>query len=153
VYHEKMTIVGRGNIGHHGWLVVAMVVAAIGGCGLLRPSAPESRAEYFIKKLVLEPQAVDDLRAVAVLPESAAPDDLLADVSTRTAVTYLRARTQLDTDLGFHVAGSARPAADERRVEVVVSEGLAVGVRPTVRFSVELKKAGGDWRVVRLRAD
>jgi len=148
-----MTIVGRGNIGHHGWLVVAMVAAAIGGCGLLRPSAPESRAEYFIKKLVLEPRAHSDLRAVAVLAESAVPDDLLADVPTRTAVTYLRARTRFDADLGFHVAGSARPAADERRVEVVVSEGLAVGPRQTVRFSVELKKVGDDWRVVRLRAD
>lgn len=148
-----MMIVGRGTIGHYGWFVAAMFAAAVGGCGLLRPSAPESRAEYFVKKLVLEPQALDDLRAVAVVPESAAPEDLLADVPTRTAITYLRARTQFDADLGFHVAGSARPAADERRVEVVVSEGVAVGARQTVRFSVELKKVGDDWRVVRLHAD
>lgn len=148
-----MTIVGRGSTGHYGWLATAMLVAVLGGCELLRPGAPESRAEYFIKKLVLEPQAIDDLRAVAVLPSTAVPDDLLADVPTRTAVAYLRARTQFDADLGFHAAGSARPAVDESRVEVVVSEGLAVGVRQTVRFSVELKKVGDDWRVVRLRAD
>jgi hypothetical protein len=148
-----MTIVGRGTLGHYGWLAAAMVSAAVSGCGLLRPSAPESRAEYFIEKLVLEPQAVDDLRAVAVLPEAGAPDDLLADVPTRTAVTYLRARARFEAELRFHVAGSARPAADERRVEVVVSEGLAVGARQTVRFSVDLKQVDDDWRVVRLHAD
>lgn len=148
-----MTIEQRGSIGHAGWLVAAVVAAAAAaGCDL-RPSAPESRAEYFVEKLVLEPQALDDLRAVAVLPESGQPDDLLADVATAAAITYLRARTQFDADLGFHVAGTARPADDERRVEVVVSDGIAVGARQTVRFNVELKKIGDDWRVVRLRAD
>lgn len=148
-----MTIVGRATVGHHGWFAAAVLAAAVGGCDLLRPSAPESRAEYFVRKLVLEPQALDDLRAVAVLPASAAPDALLADVSTRTAVTYLRARTQFDGRLRFNVAGSATPAPDERRVEVVVTEGIAVGTRQTVRFSVDLRRIDGDWRVARLRAD
>lgn len=148
-----MIIDQRGSIGHAGWLVAAIAAAAVaGGCDV-RPSAPESRAEYFVKKLVLEPRALDDLRAVALLPESAMPDDLLTDVPTETAVTYLRARTQFDAELGFHVAGTARPAVDERRVEVVVSEGIAVGTHQTVRFSVDLRKVGDDWRVVRLRAD
>lgn len=148
-----MTIDPRGGIRPAGWLAAAIAAAvAAGGCDV-RPSAPESRAEYFVRKLVREPQALADLRAVAALPESGAPDDLLADLPTRTALTYLRARARLGADLGVHVAGTVTPAPDERRVEVVVSEGLAIGARPTVRFSVELRRTGDDWRVVRLRAD
>lgn len=148
-----MLIVGRGNFGHCGWLAAAVVAATVGGCDLMRPSAPESRAEYFIRKLVLEPQALDDLRAVAQLPENASPDDLLADVPTRTAVAYLRARATFDAEPRLHAAASSSPAADERRVEVVVTEGLAVGAHQAVRFSVDLRRVGSDWRVVRLRAD
>ena len=147
-----MMIDQRSSVGHAGWLVAAVVAAAAGGCDF-RPSAPETRAEYFVEKLVREPQALEDLRAVSDLPETGAPDDLLADLPTHTAVMYLRARAQFDAELGFHVAGTARPASDVRRVDVVVSEGIAVANRQAVRFNVELKKIGEDWRVVRVRAD
>lgn len=148
-----MSMPEHSSLGRIGWLAAATAATlAAGGCDA-RPSAPETRAEYFVRKMVREPQALEDLRAVALLPESGRPDELIADLPAHTAVTYLRARARLGAELGFHVAGTLQPAVDERRVDVVVSEGLGLGATPTVRFSVELRRVGGDWRVARLRAD
>jgi len=137
-----------------GRLLVGLLCGiAVGACDF-RPSAPESRAEYFVEKLIHEPQAVDELRSVARLAEGESPDSLANDLPTRTALTYLRARQRLGAKFGLHVAGTQRPAPDNRVVNVVVSEGAAVlneGV--AVRFQVELQKQEDAWLVTRLRSD
>jgi hypothetical protein len=120
----------------------------------LRPSAPENRAEYFVEKLIREPQAVEELRSVARLAEGESPDALANDLPTRTALTYLRARHHLGAKFGLRVAGSQRPATDSRVVSVVVSEGTAVlNEGAAVRFQVELQKQEDAWLVTRLRSD
>ena len=133
-------------------LVAIACVAGVAGCNL-RPSAPESRAEYFVEKFIREPQAADDLRAVTQLAEGQSPDDLVTDLTTRTAVTYLRDRARLGAKLGFHVTGMAQARAGNMKVNVIVNEGVAVGAADEVRFEVELQKSGQDWRVTRLHAD
>jgi len=137
-----------------GRLLVALLCGiAVGACNF-RPSAPESRAEYFVEKLVREPQAVEDLRSVARLAEGESPDTLAGDLPTRTALIYLRARQRLGAKLGLHVAGTLRPAPDRRVVSVVVSEGTAVlNEGSAVRFQVELQKLEDAWLVTRLRSD
>ncbi|HJW81873.1 MAG TPA: hypothetical protein VJ396_06465 [Acidiferrobacterales bacterium] len=129
-------------------------------CGIVvvacdfRPSAPESRAEYFVEKLIREPQAVEELRSVARLAEGESPDALANDLPTRTTLTYLRARQRLGAKFGLHVAGTQRPTPDNRAVTVVVSEGTAVLNEGTaVRFQVELQKQEDAWLVTRLRSD
>lgn len=150
---RRMMAARHGAILRAGRLLLGLAcVAGFAGCDF-RPSAPESRAEYFVEKLVREPQALDDLRAVAQLAEGEGPEALVRDIPTRTAVTYLRARLRLGADLGFHVAGLARDAPDRKLVNVSVSEGLAVGAADSVRFQVEMVRAGADWRVARLHAD
>jgi hypothetical protein len=134
-------------------LVGLLCGGALGACDT-RPSAPESRAEYFVEKLIREPQASEDLRSVARLAEGESADVLVTDLPTRTALTYLRARQHLGAKLGFHVAGTRRPAADTRVVNVVVSEGVAaLGNGSAVRFQVELQNLENVWRVTRLRSD
>jgi len=119
-----------------------------------RPSAPESRAEYFVEKLILEPQAIEDLRGVARVAEGESPDTLASDLPTRSALNYLRARQRLGAKFGLHVAGTQRPAPDSRVVSVVVSEGTAVlNEAAAVRFQVELQKQDDAWLVTRLRSD
>jgi hypothetical protein len=137
-----------------GRLLVGLLCGIATGACDFRPSAPESRAEYFVEKLIREPQASDDLRSVARLAEGESPDALANDLPTRTALTYLRARQRLAAKLGFHVAGTRRPAPDSRVVTVVVSEGVAaLGNGTAVRFQVELQKQEDAWLVTRLRSD
>jgi len=133
-------------------LVAIACVAGVASCNL-RPSAPESRAEYFIEKFIREPQAADNLRAVAQLADGQSPDDLMSDLATRTAVTYLRDRARLGAKLGFHVAGMGRAKGESMLVNVIVSEGAAVGGADEVRFEVAMQKSGQDWRVTHLHAD
>lgn len=135
-------------------LVVIACLLGLAACTLQRPSAPESRAEYFVKKFIFEPQAAEDLRAVAWLGESQDPEALIGDLPTRTSVAYLRVRARLDIELGVRVAGSSAPAADRKLVQVHVTEGGRGGsaVEP-VRLEVQLEKREQEWRVTGLRAD
>jgi hypothetical protein len=133
-------------------LVAIACVAGVVSCNP-RPSAPESRAEYFVEKFIREPQAADDLRAVAQLADGQSPDELMSDLTTRTAVTYLRDRARLGAKLGFHVAGIGRAKDGRMLVNVIVNEGVAVGGADEVRFEVEMQKSGQDWRVTHLHAD
>jgi hypothetical protein len=137
-----------------GWALVGLLCGmALGACSV-RPSAPESRAQYFVEKLIREPQSVDDLRSVARLAEGESPDVFVTDLPTRTALIYLRARQRLGAQLGFHVAGTRRPNADTRVVNVVVSEGVAaLNEGMTVRFQVEMQKQEDAWLVTRLHSD
>jgi len=137
-----------------GRLLVGLLCGMAAGACDFRPSAPESRAEYFVEKLIREPQAVDELRGIAQLAEGESPDSLAHDLPTRTALTYLRARQRLGAKFGLHVAGTQRPAPDSRVVSVVVSEGTAVlNEVAAVRFQVELQKQEDAWLVTRLRSD
>ena len=124
---------------------------AIGACDL-RPSAPESRAAYFVEKFIVAPQAVEDLRAVARLGPDESPETLASDLPTRAAVGYLRARERLGAQLGFHAAGARREANGNRVVKVLVSEG-AIAKVAAVRFDVELHNQDQAWLVVRLQSD
>ena len=137
-----------------GRLLVGLLCGIAAGACDFRPSAPESRAEYFVEKLIHEPQAVDELRSVARLAEGESPDSLANDLPTRTALTYLRARQRLGAKFGLHVAGTQQPAPDTRVVSVVVSEGTAVlNEAAAVRFQVDLQKQEDAWLVTRLRSD
>lgn len=137
-----------------GRLLVGLLCGIAAGACDFRPSAPESRAEYFVEKLIREPQAVDELRGIARLAEGESPDSLAHDLPTRTALTYLRARQRLGAKFGLHVGGTQRPTADSRVVNVVVSEGTAVlNEGAVVRFQVELQKQENAWLVTRLRSD
>ena len=137
-----------------GRLLVGLLCGiAIAACDF-RPSAPESRAEYFVEKLLHEPLVVEELRSMARLAEGESPDALANDLPTRTALNYLRARQRLGAKFGLHVAGTQRPATDSRVVSVVVSEGTAVlNENAAVRFQVELQKQEDAWLVTRLRSD
>jgi hypothetical protein len=146
---------GRHSVSRCTGRVLAGLLCSVvlGACDFL-PSAPESRAEYFVEKLIRDPQAVDELRSVARLTEGESADALANDLPTRAALTYLRARQRLDAKLRFHVADTQRPAPDKRLVNVVVSEGVAaLGEGTVVRFQVELQKQEGAWLVTRLRSD
>ena len=137
-----------------GRLLVGLLCGIAAGACDFRPSAPESRAEYFVEKLIREPQAVDELRGIARLAEGESPDSLAHDLPTRTALTYLRARQRLGAKFGLHVAGTERPAPEKRVVDVVVSEGAVVlNEGAAVRFRVELQKQEDAWLVTRLRSD
>src|SRR4030067_911078 len=74
-----------------------------------RPSAPESRAEYFVEKLIHEPQAEDELRSVMRLAEGQSPDSLANDPLTRNTLTYLRARPRPRATVRAHGAGPPEP--------------------------------------------
>jgi len=130
------------------WLLCA---TAVGACDF-RPSAPESRATYFVEKFIVAPQVVEDLRAVARLAENQDPETLAGDLPTRSSVAYLRARQRLGVDLGFHSAGTRRNASGNRVVKVMVSEGAAA-LDAAVRFEVELHNQDQTWLVVRLQSD
>jgi len=148
-----MTAGGGRGIGRAGQLLAAwLCLTLIGGCPL-RPSEPESRAAYFIEKLIREPQAVEDLQAVAVFPAERGPEAFLDDLPVRTALMYLRARARLGAELGIHTGGASTPAPDRRRVAVSVSEGLVIGATEAVRFQVELSRRDDQWMVTRLSAD
>ena len=137
-----------------GRLLAGLLCGIAAGACDFRPSAPESRAEYFVERLVQEPQAVDELRSVARLAEGKSPDSLADDPPTRNALAYLRARQRLDTTFGLHVAGTKRPTPDTRLVSVVVSESAtALNQGAVVRFQVELQKQEDAWLVTRLRSD
>jgi len=144
-----------GQVGkqQRGWRVAAVAcLVAVSGCNL-RPSAPESRAVYFVEKFVREPHAVEDLSAVIWLSAGQTPDMLLADVPTRTAIVYLRARANQQASLGFHSVGIIAAKGDRRVIQVSVSEGMAIGGADPIRFDVELEKRDAEWRVIRLHAD
>ena len=157
--------VARRTADRHGWrkcgkrrscfsarpLVWLLCATAIGACDF-RPSAPESRATYFVEKFIVAPQAVEDLRGVASLGADASPETLVSDLPTRAAVSYLRARQRLGADLGFHAAGVTRTASGSRVVKVVVSE-VAAAKEAAVRFEVELRNQDQAWLVVRLQSD
>jgi hypothetical protein len=132
-------------------LVGAVVLLLVAGCPF-RPTAPQSRAEYFIDKLIQAPQDTDDLRAVVWLTAGQNPEMLISDLPTRTAVTYLRARARSGAALGVHAAGVTTLAPDRQRVQLDVTETGAARSEP-VRFDAELEKRGQEWRVVRLHAD
>ncbi len=148
------------NAGRHGFVqctgrVLAGLLCgvALGACDS-RPSAPESRAEYFVEKLIHDPQPGDEVRSMARLAEGDSPDSLAKDLPTRNALTYLRARQRLGAKFGLHVSGTQRPAPASRVVSVVVSEGAAVlNEGAAVRFQVELQKQEDAWLVTRLRSD
>lgn len=134
-------------------LAALLWLAAVGACDI-RPSAPESRASYFVEKLIAEPQNETDLRGVTALPENQSPETLVKDLATRTAVSYLRARHRLGAKLGFHIVGTNRRADGSKVVNVVVSEGAAtVGKETAVRFQVELQSQNRQWIVVHLQSD
>ena len=137
-----------------GRLLVGLLCSLAARACDFRPSAPESRAEYFIEKLIREPQAVEELRGVARLAADESPDSLAGDLPTRTALTYLRARQRLGAKFGLHVADTQRPTPGTRLVNVVVSEGTAVlNERAAVHFQVELQKQEDAWLVTHVRSD
>jgi len=123
----------------------------MGGCPQ-RPSAPESRAVYFVEKLIREPQAIDDLRAVAVFPDGRGPAAFLDDLAVRTAITFLQARVRLDTDLRIHSRGASAPSPERRLVTVSVNEGLAIGTALSIQFQVELVRRENEWMVIHIAA-
>lgn len=132
-------------------LVGAVVLLVMAGC-LFRPTAPQSRAEYFIDKLIQSPQDTEDLRAVVWLAEGQNPEMLISDLPTRTAVTYLRARARSGAAIGVHAAGVTTLAADRQRVQLDVTETGTARSEP-VRFDVEMEQREQEWRVIRLHAD
>src|SRR4030066_1767617 len=89
-----------------GQLLAGLLCGIAAGAFDFRPSAPESRAEYFVERLIREPQDVDELRSVARLAEGKSPDSLANDPPTSNALAYLRARQRLDATFGLHVAGT-----------------------------------------------
>lgn len=145
---------GRGITRSTGRMLAALLwLAALSACDI-RPSAPETRASYFVEKLIVEPQNETDLRGVTRLRENQSPETLVKDLPTRTAVSYLRARHRLGAELGFHVAGTNRLANGSKVVNVVVNEGTAtVGKEAAVRFQVELQNQNRQWIVVHLQSD
>lgn len=134
-------------------LIALSWLGAVGACDL-RPSAPESRASYFLEKLIAEPQNETDLRSVTRLSENQNPETLMRDLQTRTAVSYLRARHRLGAKLDFQIAATQRRTNGVRIVDVQVSEGPAtLGRQATVRFQVELHNQNRQWIVVHLQSD
>lgn len=148
-----MTAGGGRGIGRAGIVLAGLLCMTIGAGCSLRPSAPENRAAYFIEKLIHEPGAIDDLRAVAIFPDDRGPESFLAVLPARTALLYLRARARLGADLNIRSSHAAAPAPDRRRVTVSVSEGPAIGVVEPVRFQVELARRDDQWMVTGLTAD
>jgi len=137
----------------HRPVMVGLLCGIVVGACDSRPSAPESRAEYFVEKLISEPQAVEELRSVARLAKAKAR--CARERSADAHRTDLSAcPTSPRCKLGLRVAGSQRPATDSRVVSVVVSEGTAVlNEGAAVRFQVELQKQEDAWLVTRLRSD
>lgn len=135
-------------------LVASLWLLALSACDSPRPSAPETRASYFVQKFILEPQNYVDLRAVARLADNASPETLISDLQTRTAVSYLRARHRLGAAFGFHIAGTVRTSSGNKVVTIVVSEAVAtVSNDAAVRFQVELHQQNQAWFVTRLQSD
>lgn len=145
---------GHGITRSTGWMLAALLwLVAVGACDT-RPSAPETRASYFVEKLIVDPKNEADLRGVTGLSENQSPETLVKDLQTRTAVSYLRARHRLGAEFGFHIAGTSRRADGNKVVNVVVSEGVAtVGRESAVRFQVELRNQNRQWIVVHLQSD
>ena len=145
---------GHGVTRCTGWKLVALLwLAAVGACDS-RPTAPETRASYFVEKFIVDPQNEDDLRSVTALSENESPETLVNDLQTRAAVSYLRARHRLGAQFGFHIAGTSRMKSGNKVVNVVVSEGVATaGKDAVVRFQVELRNQDRSWVVVRLQSD
>lgn len=134
-------------------LVALLWLAALGACDT-RPSAPETRASYFVEKFIVDPQNEDNLRGVTQLSENESPETLVNDLQTRAAVSYLRARHRLGAQFGFHIAGTNRMKSGNKVVNVVVSEGATkVGKDAVVRFQVELRNHDRRWVVVHLQSD
>lgn len=153
-YHPAMDAGRHGVARVAGRLLVGLLCGMAAAACDFRPSAPESRAEYFVERLIQVPQPVEALRSVARLADDASPDSLVHGLPTRAALNYLRARWRLGAKFGLHVAGTQRPSADLRVASVVVSEGAAVlNKRAAVRFKVELQKQNDAWLVTRLRSD
>jgi hypothetical protein len=133
--------------------VMMIVLAGLAGCQLLRPSAPESRAVYFVEKMVREPAAVDDLRAVMWLADDQLPDSFVADLSTRTAMLYLRTRHRQGASLDFSSTVRSSPTTSRKMVRVTVRESGAGKLAEPVQFDVSLEKRDTEWRVTRLHTD
>ena len=145
---------GRGVTRITGWIQVALLcMAGLGACDS-RPSAPETRASYFVQKFITEPQNAVDLRGVSRLAEKDSPETLVDDLQTRSAVSYLRARHRHGAEFSFHIAANTRTASGHKIVNVVVSETAApVGKDSVVRFQVELRQQNNARVVVRLQSD
>jgi len=139
----------------YGWtwqaLAGLLCIPLLTGC-LQRPSAPETRAIYFVEKLIREPQSIEDLRAVAEFPGDRGPEAYLDVLPVRTALKFLRGRARLGAELVFHASAGNDADPENRRVTVSVNEGLAIGTTPAVRFEVELARRGDEWKVTRLTA-
>lgn len=128
-------------------------MAVLGACDS-RPSAPETRASYFVQKFITEPQNDVDLRSVSRLAENESPETLVDDLQTRSAVSYLRARHRHGAEFSFHITANTRTASGHKIVNVVVSETAAtVGKDAVVRFQVELRQQNNAWVVARLQSD
>lgn len=148
-----MTAGGGREIGRAGTMLAGLLCLAIGAGCSLRPSEPENRAVYFVEKLIHEPEAIDDLRAVAIFPDDRGVEGFLSGLPARTALLYLRARARLGADLNLRSSHAVAPEPDRRRVTVSVSEGPAIGVAEPVRFQVELARRDDQWMVTGLTAD
>jgi len=133
-------------------LIVLAVALAMGGCHL-RPSAPETRAIYFLDKMIREPAAIEDLRAVMWLADDQLPDSVMADLPTRTSIRYLRARHRQGASIDLSGTIRSSPAPDRRSVRVTVREAGAGKLVEPVQLDVELEKRNDEWRVTRLRTD
>lgn len=133
--------------------VMLIVLAGLAGCHLLRPSAPESRATYFVEKMVREPAAIDDLRAVMWLTGDQLPESFVTDLPTRTALIYLRTRHRQGVTLDFSSAIRSTPAPDRRTVRVTVRDRGAGKLAEPVLFDIDLEKRDTEWRVTRLTTE
>jgi hypothetical protein len=133
--------------------VTLIVLAGLAGCHLLRPSAPESRAIYFVEKMVREPTATDDLRAVMWLADDQLPDSFVTDLPTRTALTYLRTRHRLGASLKFSSTVRLSPTATRKTVRVTVRDPGAGKSADAVLFDIGLEKRGTEWRAIRLQTE
>jgi len=133
-------------------VVVAISVAVFAGACFHRPTGPETRATYFVEKMVKEPQAIEDLRAVAEFSGARGVDSFLDSLPTKTAVGYLRSRVRFGSDLKFHATRTGTPSPDRRLITVSVSEGMAIGATPAIQLQVELRLRDNEWKVTALSA-
>jgi len=134
-------------------IVIGMAMTLLASACFYRPSGPESRAAYFVEKLVREPQAVEDLRAVTGLDAGKNVDSIVDTLPARTAIGYLRSRARLGTEYKFHATRTGKTEPERRLITVSVSEGLAIGATPAILFEVEMNLQNQEWKVVRLRAN
>lgn len=148
-----MTAGTHGGNGKTGRLRVGLAcMVLLAGCEAPAPTAPESRATFFVERFIRAPHAESEWRDLVELGDNPSPDSLLADLPTRNAMTYLRARATLGEPLGFHLSDTRDLAAGRKQVVVVVSEGSGVS-RDPVRVRVELVRRDPHWKITRLQTE